>query len=101
MRRSSEMTPRVDAIILGTGQSECLATRSRMGVGFAPPRLIGVGGSYVGLESGQLFRRFGSGVTIVGMGPRLVRREDEDVSRTVQQILEREGIHVRLNAECI
>ena len=60
-----------------------------------------VGGSYVGLEFGQMFRRFGSEVTIVEMGPRLIQREDEDVSAAIQEILEREGIRVRLNAKCI
>ena len=66
-----------------------------------PPHLIVVGGSYVGLEFGQMFRRFGSEVTIVEMGPRLVQREDEDVSEGIRDILEREGIKIRLNAKCI
>ena len=60
-----------------------------------------MGGSYIGLEFGQMFRRFGSEVTIIEMGPRLIQREDEDVSAAIQEILEREGIHVRLNAKCI
>ena len=60
-----------------------------------------VGGSYVGLEFGQMFRRFGSEVTIIEMGPRLIQREDEDVSVAIQEILESEGIRVRLNAKCI
>jgi len=60
-----------------------------------------VGGSYIGLEFGQMYRRFGSEVTIVEMGPRLIQHEDEDVSVAVQQILEREGIGVRVNAKCI
>ena len=68
---------------------------------FLPRHLIVVGGSYVGLEFGQMFRRFGSEVTIIEMGPRLVQREDEDVSAAIQEILEREGITVRLNAKCI
>jgi pyruvate/2-oxoglutarate dehydrogenase complex dihydrolipoamide dehydrogenase (E3) component len=70
-------------------------------VDFVPPRLIVVGGSYVGLEFGQMFRRFGSEVSIIEMGPRLVGREDEDVSAAIGEILEREGIQVRLNAKCI
>ena len=63
--------------------------------------LIVVGGSYVGLEFGQMFRRFGSNITIVEMGPRLIQRDDEDVSVAIQEILEGEGIRVRLNAKCI
>ncbi|WP_035354448.1 FAD-containing oxidoreductase [Edaphobacter aggregans] len=66
-----------------------------------PRHLIVVGGSYVGIEFAQAFRRFGSEVTIVEMGPRLVQREDEDVSASVKEILEKEGIRIRLNAECI
>ncbi len=60
-----------------------------------------VGGSYIGLEFGQMFRRFGSEVTILEMGSRLVQREDEDVSTAMREILEAEGIHVRLNAKCM
>ena len=72
-----------------------------MDVDFLPPHLIVVGGSYVGLEFAQMYRRFGSRVTVVEMGPRLIAREDEDVSAAVQAILEAEGIAVRLNAECL
>jgi pyruvate/2-oxoglutarate dehydrogenase complex dihydrolipoamide dehydrogenase (E3) component len=78
-----------------------LTNSSMMEVDFLPGHLIVVGGSYVGLEFGQMFRRFGSDVTIVEMGGRLIQREDEDVSQEIQQILEREGIRVRVNAECI
>jgi pyruvate/2-oxoglutarate dehydrogenase complex dihydrolipoamide dehydrogenase (E3) component len=66
-----------------------------------PRHLVVVGGSYVGIEFGQMFRRFGSEVTIVEKGPRLVQREDEDVSAAVKEILEKEGIQVRVHAECI
>jgi len=66
-----------------------------------PRHLVVVGGSYVGLEFAQMFRRFGANVTVVEMGPRLISREDEDVSAAVKDILEREGIAVRLDAECI
>jgi pyruvate/2-oxoglutarate dehydrogenase complex dihydrolipoamide dehydrogenase (E3) component len=66
-----------------------------------PRRLVGVGGSYVGLEFAQMFRRFGAEVTVVEKGPRLVSREDEDVSQSVKEILEAEGIACRLDAECI
>jgi pyruvate/2-oxoglutarate dehydrogenase complex dihydrolipoamide dehydrogenase (E3) component len=82
-------------------QIEYLTNSSMMGVDFLPRHLIVVGGSYIGLEFGQMFRRFGSEVTIVEMGPRLIQREDEDVSAAIQEIVEQEGIGVRLNSKCI
>ena len=66
-----------------------------------PEHLIIVGGSYIGLEFGQMFRRFGSDVTIVERGPRVIGRDDEEVSAEVRRILEGEGVRIRLNAECI
>jgi pyruvate/2-oxoglutarate dehydrogenase complex dihydrolipoamide dehydrogenase (E3) component len=66
-----------------------------------PQHLVVVGGSYVGLEFAQMYRRFGAAVTVVEKSPRLIAREDEDVSAAVKEILEAEGITVRLNAECI
>jgi pyruvate/2-oxoglutarate dehydrogenase complex dihydrolipoamide dehydrogenase (E3) component len=66
-----------------------------------PRHLVIVGGSYIGLEFGQIFRRFGSEVTIVEKASRLIHREDEDVSASIKEILEKEGIKIRLNAECI
>jgi pyruvate/2-oxoglutarate dehydrogenase complex dihydrolipoamide dehydrogenase (E3) component len=66
-----------------------------------PEHLAVVGGSYVGLEFAQMYRRFGAQVTVVEKAPRLISREDEDVSAAVKEILEAEGIAVRLNAECI
>jgi len=78
-----------------------LTNSSMMEVDFLPQHLVIVGGSYVGLEFGQMYRRFGSEVTIVEMGPRLVGREDEDVSQAVREVLESEGIRIRLNAKCI
>lgn len=74
---------------------------SIMGVDFLPPHLVVVGGSYVGLEFAQMYRRFGSQVTVVEMSPRLIAREDEDTSAAIRDILEREGIAVRTGAECI
>jgi pyruvate/2-oxoglutarate dehydrogenase complex dihydrolipoamide dehydrogenase (E3) component len=70
-------------------------------VDFLPKHLIVVGGSYVGLEFAQMFRRFGSEVTVLEMGPRLVHREDEDISAAIREILEREGVNIRLEAKCI
>lgn len=66
-----------------------------------PGHLVIVGGSYIGLEFAQMFRRFGSEVTVVEMGPRLIGREDPEVSDAIREILEAEGIAVRLNSECI
>ena len=66
-----------------------------------PEHLVIVGGSYIGIEFGQMYRRFGSRVTIIEKGPRLIQREDEDVSNAIQDILKGEGITIRLNAECI
>ena len=63
--------------------------------------MIVIGGSYVGLEFAQMYRRFGSRVTVIEMAPRLIAREDEEVSQAVQSILENEGITVRLNAKCL
>lgn len=87
--------------ISGLEQVEYLTNSSMMDVDFLPRHLVIVGGSYVGLEFGQMYRRFGSEVTIIEKGPRLIPREDEDVSAAVKEILENEGIHIRLNAECI
>jgi pyruvate/2-oxoglutarate dehydrogenase complex dihydrolipoamide dehydrogenase (E3) component len=78
-----------------------LTNSSMMDVDFLPEHLVIIGGSYIGLEFGQMYRRFGSEVTIVEMGPRLIGREDEDVSEAVRQILGAEGIQIRLNAKCI
>jgi pyruvate/2-oxoglutarate dehydrogenase complex dihydrolipoamide dehydrogenase (E3) component len=74
---------------------------SMMQVDFVPPHLVIVGGSYIGLEFGQMFRRFGSQVTIVEQASRLVSHEDEDVSDAIRGIVERESIGVRVNAKCI
>jgi pyruvate/2-oxoglutarate dehydrogenase complex dihydrolipoamide dehydrogenase (E3) component len=72
-----------------------------MHVDFLPEHLLIVGGSYIGLEFAQMYRRFGSRVSVIEMAPRLIGREDEDVSAAIQAILEAEGIAFRLNAECI
>jgi pyruvate/2-oxoglutarate dehydrogenase complex dihydrolipoamide dehydrogenase (E3) component len=85
----------------GLDQAAYLTNSSMMHVDFLPRHLIVVGGSYIGLEFGQMFRRFGSQVTILEMGPRLIQREDEDISAAILEILTREGIDVRLNAKCI
>lgn len=66
-----------------------------------PEHLVVVGGSYIGLEFAQMYRRFGAEVTVIEKGPRLVPREDEDVSAAIRDILEDEGIAIRTGAECI
>ena len=78
-----------------------LNNSSMMDIDFLPEHFIIVGGSYVGLEFAQVYRRFGSEVTIVEMGPRLIGREDEDISQAVLEIMQAEGINIRLNAKCI
>jgi len=93
-RASIPEMPGIDAVSF-------LTNSSMMEVDFLPEHLVIVGGSYVGLEFAQMYRRFGSEVTIVEMGPRLIGREDEDVSDAVREILEAEGIRIRLNAKCI
>jgi pyruvate/2-oxoglutarate dehydrogenase complex dihydrolipoamide dehydrogenase (E3) component len=78
-----------------------LTNASIMEVDFLPEHLVIVGGSYIGLEFGQMYRRFGSRVTIVEMNDRLIAREDPEVSDAIRGILEAEGIEVRLAAKCL
>jgi pyruvate/2-oxoglutarate dehydrogenase complex dihydrolipoamide dehydrogenase (E3) component len=82
----------------GLHEIEYLNNSSMMHVDFLPRHLIILGGSYIGLEFGQMFRRFGSEVTIVEPGPRLISREDEDISAGVREILEAEGVNVHFNS---
>jgi pyruvate/2-oxoglutarate dehydrogenase complex dihydrolipoamide dehydrogenase (E3) component len=72
-----------------------------MHVDSLPEHLIVVGGSYIGLEFAQMYRRFGSRVTVVEAGPRLVGREDPDVSDAIRDMLADEGIAFRFGATCI
>ena len=78
-----------------------LTNTSMMEVDFLPQHLVIIGGSYVGLEFAQMYRRFGSRVSVVELGERLIARDDEDVSAAVKEILEGEGVEVRLNAQCL
>ncbi|HVF15696.1 MAG TPA: mercuric reductase, partial [Steroidobacteraceae bacterium] len=66
-----------------------------------PEHLIVIGGSYIGLEFAQMYRRFGSRVTVVEKSTHLVAREDNDISQLIEEILAKEGITIRTNAECI
>src|SRR5580692_10806393 len=78
-----------------------LNNSSIMDVDFLPRHLIIIGGGYIGLEFAQMYRRFGSEVTIVEMSPFLAQHEDEDVSTAIRGILDHEGVNVRTNATCI
>jgi pyruvate/2-oxoglutarate dehydrogenase complex dihydrolipoamide dehydrogenase (E3) component len=87
--------------IPGLDEIHYLTNSSMMEVDFLPRHLIIIGGSYVGLEFAQIYRRFGSEVTVIELAPRLIAREDEDVSKAVAAILAREGVGVRTDAECV
>jgi pyruvate/2-oxoglutarate dehydrogenase complex dihydrolipoamide dehydrogenase (E3) component len=78
-----------------------LTSESMMDVDYLPEHLIVVGGSYVGLEFAQMYRRFGSRVTVVEMGAHLIGREDPEISEAVRGILAAEDIAVRVDAKCI
>jgi pyruvate/2-oxoglutarate dehydrogenase complex dihydrolipoamide dehydrogenase (E3) component len=93
-RASVPPTPGLDKV-------DYLTNSSMMEVDFLPRHLVIVGGSYIGLEFAQMYRRFGSEVTVVEMAPRLIAREDPDVSAAVADILTREGIAVRVEAKCL
>jgi len=82
----------------GTG---ALTNSTIMEIDSVPKHLVVVGGSYIGLEFAQMYRRFGSEVTVIERGSRLVKREDDDVSDAIREILESEGIRIRLDANCI
>lgn len=85
----------------GIDEIEILTNSSILELTDVPRHLVVVGGGYIGLEFAQMFARFGSKVTIVERGDRLLKREDEDASQTATEILTGEGIDIRLNADCI
>ena len=85
----------------GLADAGYLTNSGILELGTLPDHLLVVGGSYVGLEFAQAYRRFGARVTVVEMGERLIAREDEDVSEAVRGILEEEGVAVRTGAECL
>ena len=87
--------------IPGIDQVPYLTNSSVMDVDFLPEHLIVVGGSYIGLEFAQIYRRFGAEVTVIEKFPQLTGREDEDVSQGVRDILLNEGVNVELGAECM
>ena len=87
--------------VKGLAEVAYLTSTGMMGVDFLPEHLVVIGGSYIGLEFAQMYRRFGSRVTVIEMAPRLVAREDADVSDAIRAMLEGEGIAIRLNAQCL
>jgi pyruvate/2-oxoglutarate dehydrogenase complex dihydrolipoamide dehydrogenase (E3) component len=87
--------------IPGLDRVPYLTNGSMMDIDFLPPHLVILGGSYIGLEFGQAYRRFGSEVTVIELGPRLIAREDADVSQAVADFLKDEGIDVRVDSKVI
>jgi len=85
----------------GIEEVSYLTNTSIMDVDVLPDHLIVIGGSYIGLEFAQMYRRFGSRVTVIQRGPQLIEREDDEVCEAVKEILENEGIDIRLNADCV
>lgn len=85
----------------GVETIEYLTNSTMMELDILPRHLVIIGGSYIGLEFAQMFRRFGSEVTVIERGERLVSREDEDVSDIARMVLEGEGVTVRLNSDSI
>jgi pyruvate/2-oxoglutarate dehydrogenase complex dihydrolipoamide dehydrogenase (E3) component len=85
----------------GVGDVPHLDNTDMVTLDTVPAHLVVVGGSYVGLEFAQIFRRLGAAVTVVERGDRLIAHEDEDVSAAIRTILEEEGIVVRTGADCI
>jgi len=84
--------------LTGLDQVPFLNSTSIMELGEVPDHLLALGGGYIGLEFGQLFRRLGSRVTIVQSGAQLLTQEDQDVADAVAQILREDGVEVLLNA---
>jgi pyruvate/2-oxoglutarate dehydrogenase complex dihydrolipoamide dehydrogenase (E3) component len=85
----------------GVHEVPFLNNRSMLELDRLPEHLVVVGGSYVGLEFAQMYRRFGAEVTVIEKSPRLLAREDEEISEAIREILVGEGINVRTRAECI
>jgi len=84
--------------IAGVDTVSYLTSSTILALDYVPEHLVVIGGSYVGLEFAQIFRRFGSAVTVIESGSRLIGREDPEISDAVRQILEAEGIEIRLGA---
>ena len=85
----------------GVGEVPFFNNSSLLGTDRLPEHLVVVGGSYIGLEFAQIYARFGARVTVVEKAPRLIGREDADISDAVRAVLEDESIAIRTGAECI
>jgi pyruvate/2-oxoglutarate dehydrogenase complex dihydrolipoamide dehydrogenase (E3) component len=85
----------------GLDQVDCLTNSTIMDVDYLPEHLLIIGGSYIGLEFGQIFRRFGARVTIIEKAPQIIAREDPEVSQGVRDILTGEGVTIETGAECL
>src|SRR6516165_6273206 len=111
LRAGGTRTLTADAIFINTGgrparpalsgldSVDALDSTSVMELGAVPEHLLVLGGGYVGLEFAQMFRRFGSAVTVVQQGKQLLAREDPDVAEEVLKVLQEDGIEVLLQAE--
>jgi pyruvate/2-oxoglutarate dehydrogenase complex dihydrolipoamide dehydrogenase (E3) component len=87
--------------IPGLDQVPYLTNSSLLDIDFLPSHLVVLGGSYIGLEFAQVYRRFGSRVTVIELAPRLVAREDEDVSAAIRSFLEAEGVEIRVSSKVV
>jgi pyruvate/2-oxoglutarate dehydrogenase complex dihydrolipoamide dehydrogenase (E3) component len=87
--------------LIGVDSVPYLTSTTILDLDIVPEHLVVVGGSYVGLEFAQIFRRLGAKVTVVERGSRLVSHEDPDVCDAVAKVITSEGIDLRLGAECI
>ena len=87
--------------IPGLDQVPYLTNSSMMDVDFLPPHLVVLGGSYIGLEFAQVYRRFGSAVTVIELAPHLISREDQDVSQAIADFLRDENIDIRVNSKVV
>ena len=87
--------------IPGLDEVDYFTNSSIMDVDFLPPHLVILGGSYIGLEFAQIYRRFGSEVSVIELAPHLIAREDEDVSLAVADILQDEGIQIYVNSRVL
>src|SRR5262249_59010375 len=85
--------------IPGLDQVQYFTNSTMLDIDFLPPHLITIGGAYIGLEFAQIYRRFGSEVTVIEMAPRLIPREDEDTSAAVADILRKEDIALHLGVQ--
>jgi pyruvate/2-oxoglutarate dehydrogenase complex dihydrolipoamide dehydrogenase (E3) component len=84
--------------VAGLEETGYLTNSGMMSMDYLPQHLLVLGGSYIGLEFAQMFRRFGSQVSILQGAPRLIEHEDPDISESIQQFLEAEGIHIVVGA---